>query len=136
MGYSFFSEEVSDYVLEYGNSIVPMICKEKIVSTNNMRPKGGVDVNTGPLSFSIHKMGNGFLDEIYLDSDKNGKFEENELIVSSPEKNRGSFLDLLDDAGIDTSKAVINEVFREKGSGAMHTIFRIEGTYIYNRPDN
>lgn len=132
----FFSEEGTDYVLEYGDSIVPILSNEKIVSTNNMRPQGGIDVNTGPLSFSIHKKGNGFLDEVYLDSNKNGEFEESELLASSPEKNRGSFLDLLDDAGIDSSKAVINEVFREKGSGPMHNIFRIEGTYTYNREDN
>lgn len=132
----FFSEEGSEYVLEYGDSIVPILSKEKIVSTNNMRPQGGIEVNTGPLSFSIHKMGNGFLDEVYLDSNKNGEFEERELIATSPEKNRGSFLDLLDDAGIDASKAVINEVFREKGSGPMHDIFKVEGTYTYNREDN
>ncbi len=132
----FFSEEGSDYVLEYGDSITPIRAEERIVSSNNMRPQGGIDVNTGPLSFSIHKQGNGFLDEVYLDSDGNGKFEENELIGSSPEKNRGSFLDLLDDAGIDASKAVINTIFREKGSGPMHNIYRVEGTYTYNRPDN
>ncbi|SFB99992.1 hypothetical protein SAMN04487891_104266 [Flagellimonas taeanensis] len=132
----FFSEEGSDYVLEYGDSVAPMLPKEKIISTNNMRPQGGIDVNTGPLSFSIHKRGNGFLDEVYLDSDQDGKFAENELIGSSKGENRGSFFDILDDAGIDASKAVINEVFREKGSGPMHSIFRIEGTYTYNRPDN
>lgn len=132
----FFSEEGSDYVLEYGDSIVPIRSEEKIVSTNNMRPKGGIDVNTGPLSFAIHKMGNGFLDEVYLDSNNDGKFDDKELIGSSPEENRGSFLDLLDDAGIDASKAVINTIFREKGSGPMHNIFRVEGTYTYNRPDN
>ncbi len=132
----FFSEETQDYVLEYGEGVVPMLPKEKIISTNNMRPQGGIDVNTGPLSFSIHKKGNGFLDEVFLDSNNDGKFDTEELIASSPEKNRGSFLDLLDDSGIDASKAVINEVFREKGSGPMHTIFRIEGTYTYNREDN
>lgn len=132
----FFSEEGSDYILEYGDAVVPMLPNEKIVSMNNMRPQGGIDVNTGPLSFSIHKKGNGFLDEVYLDSNNDGEFQEDELIATSPEKNRGSFLDLLDDSGIDTSKAVINEVFREKGSGPMHAIFRVEGTYTYNRPDN
>lgn len=132
----FFSEEGSDYVLEYGDSIRPIRAEERIVSSNNMRPKGGIDVNTGPLSFSIHKQGNGFLDEVYLDSNSNGKFEDNELIGSSPEKNRGSFLDLLDDAGIDASKAVINTIFREKGSGPMHNVYRVEGTYTYNRSDN
>jgi len=132
----FFSEETQDYVLEYGDGVVPILPEKKIVSMNNMRPQGGIDVNTGPLSFSIHKKGNGFLDEVFLDSNKDGKFTEEELIGSSPEKNRGSFFDLLDDSGIDASKAVINEVFREKGSGPLHTIFRIEGTYIYNREDN
>lgn len=132
----FFSEDTQDYVLEYGDGVVPILPEKKVVSMNNMRPQGGIDVNTGPLSFSIHKKGNGFLDEVFLDSNKDGKFTEEELIGSSPEKNRGSFFDLLDDSGIDASKAVINEVFREKGSGPMHTIFRIEGTYTYNREDN
>ncbi|MER3318304.1 MAG: hypothetical protein RIB79_08425 [Allomuricauda sp.] len=132
----FFSEETQDYVLEYGDGVVPILPKEKVVSANNMRPRGGIDVNTGPLSFSIHKKGNGFLDEVFLDSNQDGEFDKEELIASSPEENRGSFLDLLDDAGIDASKAVINEVFREKGSGPMHTIFRIEGTYTYSREDN
>ncbi|MDF0709020.1 hypothetical protein [Flagellimonas okinawensis] len=132
----FFSEETTDYVLEYGDGVVPMQPTEKIISTNNMRPQGGIDVNTGPISFSIHKKGNGFLDEVFLDSNKDGKFDPEELIASSPEKHRGSFLDLLDDAGLDASKAVINEVFREKGSGPMHTIFRVEGTYTYSRADN
>lgn len=132
----FFSEEGTEYTLEYGDNIIPIRSKEKIVSTNNMRPQGGIDVNTGPLSFAIHKMGNGFLDEVFLDSNGNGEFEETELIGSSQGENRGSFLDILDDAGIDKSKAVIHEVFREKGSGPMHNIFRIEGTYTYSRKDN
>ena len=132
----FFSEGGPEYILEYGDSILPIRPTQKIVSSNNMRPQGGMHVNTGPLSFSIHKEGNGFLDEVYLDSNENGEFEKNELIGSSPEKNRGSFLDLLDDAGIDPSKAVINTIFREKGSGPMHNIFKVEGTYTYSRPDN
>ncbi|AWX43524.1 hypothetical protein HME9304_00513 [Flagellimonas maritima] len=132
----FFSEGESTYTLEYGSDIVPKRPDERIVSTNNMRPRGGIKVNTGPLSFSLNKLGNGFLDEVYLDSNQDGKFSNNELIASSPEDNRGTFLDLLDDSGIDISKAVINEVFREKGSGPMHAIFRVEGTYVYGRADN
>jgi len=132
----FFSEAGSDYVLEYGKGVVPMKISEKIISSNNMREQGGIDVNTGPLSFTIQKRGNGFLDAVYLDSNENGTFEENELIGTSPEKNRGTFLDLLDDSGIDASKAFVDKVFREKGSGPMHSIFRIEGTYTYSREDN
>lgn len=113
-----------------------MVPEQAIVSSNNMRPSGGIAVNTGPLSFHIHKKGDGFLDEVFLDDDANGLFEEDELLASAPEKNRGSFLDILDDNGIDPSKAIINEVFREKGSGPLHQIFRVEGTYVYEREDN
>ncbi|WP_142785357.1 exo-rhamnogalacturonan lyase family protein [Changchengzhania lutea] len=132
----FFSEKSSDYLLEYGNEIAPIKLKERIISSNNMRPRGGITVNTGPLSFSINKMGSGFLDEIHLDSDHDGKFSKNELISSAPNNKRGTFLDILDDAGIDMSNAKIHEVFREKGSGPLHVIFRVEGTYFYNQKDN
>lgn len=132
----FFSEETTDYVLEYGKGVVPMGTKEKIISANNMRPGGGIEVNTGAISFTIDKKGDGFLDKVFLDSNNDGKYSEKELIASSPGSHRGSFFDLLDDAGVDTSKAFIHEVFREKGSGPMHSIFRIEGTYTYSREDN
>jgi hypothetical protein len=132
----FFSEEQTDYYVEYGPDVIPITSDEKIVSSNNMRPQGGIKVNTGPLSFSIEKKGNGFIDQVLLDSNNDKIFEDNELIASSPEQNRGSFLDLLDNSGIDSSKAIINEVYRERGSGSMHAIFRIEGTYVYNRTDN
>lgn len=132
----FFSEETTDYVLEYGKGVVPMRPTEKIISANNMRPTGGIEVNTGAISFTIHKKGDGFLDEVFLDSNNDGEFSEKELIASSPGSHRGSFFDLLDDAGIDSSKAFVHEVFREKGSGPMHSIFRIEGTYTYSREDN
>jgi hypothetical protein len=132
----FFTEKTSDYVLEYGEGIIPLRSENTIISTNNMRPAGGINVNTGPLSFSINKMGNGFLDEVYLDTNKDGKFSEEELIISSPNNKRGSFLDILDDSGIDMSKATINQVFREKGSGPLHVIFKIVGTYNYERKDN
>lgn len=132
----FFSEVGSNYVLEYGKGVVPMEISEKIISSNNMREQGGIDVNTGPLSFTIQKKGNGFIDAVYLDSNENGTFEENELIGTSPEKNRGTFLDLLDDSGIDYSKAFVERVLRGKGSGPMHSVFRIDGTYIYSREDN
>jgi len=132
----FFSEESTDYMLEYGKDISRIQPKDCIISTNNMRSRGGISVNTGPLSFNIDKKGTGFLDEVYIDINKDGKFTDNELIASAPDDKRGTFLDILDDAGIDMSNAIINQVFREKGSGPLHTIFRIEGTYIYKKKDN
>ncbi len=132
----FFSDENSEYTLEYGEGIYAMQPQTRIVSTNNMRPRGGISVNTGPLFFNINKKGNGFLDEVYLDGNGDHSFSNDELIASASENSRGTFLDILDDAGIDMSKATVNEVFREKGSGPLHTIFRIEGTYEYHKTDN
>lgn len=132
----FFSDSSSDYLLEFGEGVVPMQPKERIISTNNMRPRGGVNVNTGPLSFSLNKKGDGFLDEVHLDLNKDGKFTDDELIASSTNTKRGTFLDILDDSGIDMSKATIHQVFREQGSGPLHVIFRVEGTYFYNQKDN
>ncbi|MCM4160089.1 hypothetical protein FHG64_09675 [Antarcticibacterium flavum] len=132
----FFSEESANYTLEYGEGILPSRVSNGIISTNNMRPQGGITVNTGPLKFSINKQGNGFLDKVYLDQNDDGIFDANEIIASAPDKRRGTFLDILDDNGLDMSKAVIHEVFREKGSGPLHTIFRIEGTYVYENANN
>ena len=132
----FFSDEASDYTLEYGDGVYPMTSEPQIISSNNMRPQGGIIVDTGILKFNINKQGHGFLDEVYLDRNGDKNYSENELIASAPEDNRGTFLDILDDSGIDLSKAIVNEVFREKGSGPLHTIFRVEGTYKYNKDDN
>ncbi|QDO95187.1 hypothetical protein FNB79_14795 [Formosa sediminum] len=132
----FFSDENTDYTLEYGDDIYPMEAERKIVSVNNMRPQGGITVNTGALQFNINKQGHGFLDEVFIDKNNDKKYSSDELIASAPEDSRGTFLDILDDSGIDLSKATVNEVFREIGSGPLHTVFRVEGTYKYNEDDN
>jgi len=132
----FFSEKSSSYTLEFGPDVSPKLYSERIVSTNNMRPQGGISVNTGPLQFTIDKQGSGFLDKVHLDLNNNNRFEKDEKVASAPEEKRGTFLDILDENGIDMSKAIIHEVFREKGSGPLHTIFRVEGTYVYENENN
>ena len=132
----FFTEKGSDYTLDYGPDIVPMKPKQRIVSSNNMRPRGGVWVNTGPLYLTIDKKGDGFLDKVMLDTNNDGAFTDDEILAHSASENRGTFFDLLDDNGVDSSRAVVHEVFREEGSGPLHSIFRIEGTYVYNREEN
>lgn len=132
----FFSDKSIEYTLEFGKGVVPNQPKQCIISTNNMRARGGITVNTGPLSFSLNIKGNGFLDKVHLDLNNDGEFSSDEIISSSPENKRGTFLDILDDSGIDMSKATIHQVFREKGSGPLHVIFRVEGTYFYNNKDN
>ena len=132
----FFSEETSNYTLEYGDGIHPQAYSNAIVSTNNMRSSGGITVNTGPLKFTLNKKGNGFIDEVFIDKNNDQQFDENELIASSPKDKRGTFLDILDDQGLDLSNAIIHNVFREKGSGPLHSIFKVQGTYIYKNDNN
>ena len=66
--------------------------------------------------------------------DRDG-YDQNDIIATSP-NGRGSFLDLIDDNGIDFSSATINRTVRELGSGPLHSILRLEGEYVYSRSDN
>ena len=54
------------------------------------------------------------------------------VLVATP----GRLLDLLDELGIDSSKAIIHRTVRERGSGPLHAILRLEGEYMYSRKDN
>jgi hypothetical protein len=131
----FFSDNQSNYTLEFGADVVRKeFTGDRVIVENNQRPYGRVRVNTGPLQFTINRLGGGFLDKVELDLDRNG-FDEKDLIAESS-KTRGSFLDILDKSGIDTSKVKINHSVQEKGSGPLHAIIRIEGDYIYSKKDN
>ncbi len=131
----FFSETQNNYTLEFGNDVVRKeFTGDRVVVENNQRPYGRVRVNTGPLQFTINRLGGGFLDKVELDVDKNG-FDEKDVIAESS-KTRGSFLDILDASGIDTSNVKITHSVLEKGSGPLHAIIRIEGNYIYTKKDN
>ena len=131
----FFSETASNYTLEYGKEVVRKeFAGDRVIVENNQRPYGRVKVNTGPLQFVINRLGGGFLDKVELDTERNG-FGKEDLIGESS-KTRGSFLDILDKAGIDSSKVKITHTVLEKGSGPLHAIVRIEGDYLYNRKDN
>ena len=95
---------------------------------NNQRPGGGVDVETGPLTFSIKKGdGPGFLDRVLLD-DRGDGFSDEDIVATGPD-GRGSFEDLVNDEGPDHSKAWVRRTLIERGSGPLHTIIRVEGEY-------
>ncbi|MFA5668124.1 MAG: hypothetical protein WC967_02695 [Balneolaceae bacterium] len=141
----FFTEEGTDYKVEYGNSITNGRNYDQVLTVrNNQRETGEVEVDTGPLRFMVKKgegggffnapAGSGFLDKVELDIDGNG-FDESDVIATG-EPGRSSFLDLLDDAGLDRSKAVVTRTLKELGSGPLHAIIRVEGDYHYNRKDN
>ena len=132
----FFADAGNDYFLEYGDQVSRSAYDgESIVVINNQREYGGIEVNTGTLRFKLDKRNTGgFLDVVEVNSAADG-FREEHIIATGP-RDRGSFMDMLDDRGIDVSKTRVHQAFIEKGSGPLHSIIRIEGEYVYNRADN
>jgi hypothetical protein len=132
----FFAGEGDDYTLEHGPDVERAPLEgPRIRLRNDMRAGEGVTVNTGPLRFRVDQGEGGFLSEVTLDTDGSGRLDDDEVVATGPGA-RGSFLDLLDEAGIDSSRAVVRRTWIEKGSGPLHTIVRVEGTYRYDRSDN
>ncbi len=131
----FFADAGDTYSLEYGEDVKREPYKgERVIIRNVQRMGSYTEVNTGPLNFKIKKDLGGFFEVVHLDTDKNG-FDEKDIIAEGA-KDRGSFLDLIDAAGLDKSKAVITRSVIEKGSGPLHGIIRLEGEYQYSRKDN
>lgn len=132
----FFADRGSEYFLEYGEQIRRKATTgHSIVVINNQREIGGIDVNTGVLRFRLDKRNTGgFLDIVEVNSSGDGFREEH--IIANGVRDRGSFMDMLDDRGVDVSRTRVHQAFVEKGSGPLHTIIRIEGEYQYNRSDN
>jgi len=131
----FFAGEGDQYTLEYGNEVGRKpITGPTIVFKNSQRPRGYADIDTGPLRFRVRRGETGFLEAVRFDPESDG-FEAGDTIATG-EPGRGSFLDLLDDNGIDSSRAVVTRTVREKGSGPLHAILRVEGTYLYSGEDN
>ena len=130
----FFTGTSSAYVLEFGPNVHRAPIAGPVVTViNNQRPGGGVDVETGPLKFDVRKGdGPGFLDRVLLKS-RPDAFADSDLIATGPD-DRGSFLDLVNDAGRDASKAWVRRTMIERGSGPLHAIIRVEGEYRYAKP--
>jgi hypothetical protein len=129
----FFADESEQYTVEYGSNVRQQVFTDSPIEfKNNQRENGFAEINTGPLFIRIDKRnGSGFIDRIQYNSAMDGF--GNEHTVATGLESRGSFLDLLDDAGVDTSRAVVHQHFIEKGSGSMHAIVRVEGEYEYER---
>ena len=131
----FFATDTEEYWLEYGEEVRKApIEGDRIRIKNAQRSGQSSYVETGPLRFTIGKRAGGFIDEVLLDVDGNGFDGADTIAISN--SGRGSFLDILDDLGIDSSTATIHRTVREKGSGPLHAIMRLEGTYTYSREDN
>jgi hypothetical protein len=131
----FFSGEGENYTVEYGDDVRNSLdYDQEIYVKNNQRSYGEVTVDTGPLRFTIERGGSGFFDKVELDTEGDG-YDEDDVIATGSEA-RSSFLDILDDAGVDRSNAVITHTVKERGSGPLHSIIRVEGQYRYSRDDN
>ncbi len=141
----FFTEEGDEYTVEYGDNIRnARDYVNTLTVRNNQRNNGEVEVNTGPLRFVVNKgegggfqnspAGSGFLDKVELDIAGDGFTEDD--VIAMGEAGRSSFLDLLDDSGLDPSKAVVHRTVKELGTGPLHAIIRVEGEYSYSRSDN
>jgi len=132
----FFADDGDSYQLEYGPNVERApITGDRIRFVNNQRSYGFAELSTGPLRLRVNKQeAGGFLDAVLFDADGDG-FGAQDTIATGPTQ-RGSYLDLLDAAGIDSSRAEITQTFKEKGSGPLHAILRIEGQYHYERDDN
>jgi hypothetical protein len=132
----FFATEGDTYHLEYGSDVERApIAGDRIRFVNNQRPYGSTSISTGPLRFEVNKgTGGGFLANVQFDPEGDG-FGSEDTVATEP-AGRGSYLDLLDTVGLDSSRATVTQTFKEKGSGPLHAILRIEGTYRYTRGDN
>jgi hypothetical protein len=131
---SFFAGAGSEYLLEYGPDVHRAREATPLEVVNNQREGGLLEVTTGPLRFVVQQGETGFLRSVALDLDGNG-FDADDVIAEGP-VGRGSFLDLLDDAGVDASRATVRQTFIERGSGPLHAVLRVEGEYHYSREDN
>lgn len=131
----FFAEGHDRYFVEYGDEVRRSARpRERLEIVNNQGTNGYAEVRTGPLRLVVRKGPGGFLDLVQLDLEGNG-FDGSDTLGEGP-KERGSFLDLLDDAGLDPSRALVRRTLIEKGSGPLHAVVRVEGEYRYSRGDN
>ncbi|CAN5708015.1 hypothetical protein BH18ACI5_BH18ACI5_01760 [soil metagenome] len=123
------------YTLEFGDSVRRMEPPAPHLSViNNQRPGGYVMVDTGPMRFEVRKGAGGFISRIQVDRNKNG-FDDADLVADGA-ADRGSFVDIVGDDGLDESKAVVERMSIERGSGPMHTIIRVDGKYDYGKKDH
>ena len=130
----FFAEASPRYFVEYGPTVRRARLTTRLEFINQTRDNGLAEINTGPLRIVVRQGEGGFISAAYLDLDRNGIDDGDLLATGQPA--RGTFADLLDDAGIDSSKATVDRTFIDKGSGPLHAILRVEGEYAYGRGDN
>ena len=130
----FFAPQADHGFIEIGPDVTRRQPPSSFQIVNNQRPKGLLEVMTGALRFVVRHGPGGFLHQVQLDLGGDG-FDAGDVLAKGPPQ-PGSFLDLLDDAGPDHSRALVEQTYIERGSGPLHAILRVEGRYEYGREDN
>jgi hypothetical protein len=130
----FFAGEADRYTLAYGPAVRRARPAQPLATLNNPRVNGLAELTTGPLRVIVRQGDTGFLTSVQLDLDGDG-FTDGDEIAAGPAA-RGSFADLLDDAGVDASKATILRTTIERGTGPLTAVLRVDGEYRYGRADN
>lgn len=130
----FFAGDGPQYRLEYGPAVRRTRPAQPLESINNPRAAGLAELTTGPMRIVVRQGDTGFLTSVQLDLDGNG-FTDADEIAAGPAA-RGSFADVLDDRGLDPSKATILRTTLERGTGPLHAVLRVDGEYRYGRDDN
>jgi hypothetical protein len=124
----FFADRGGSYVVEYGPDVRrSRISGDRIEIVNNQRERGGIEVDTGALRFTVSRDGSGFVDQVFRRAGGAGR-----QLVAEGTAGRGSIMDLMDDAGSYRSRAVVDQTFIERGTGLLHAVIRIEGEYRYD----
>ena len=130
----FFADAGPVYALDYGPTVRRQPITTPLEFVNNPRAQGLAEITTGPLRFVVRQGETGFLTSVQLDLAGDG-YTDADIIATGP-VGRGSFADVLDEAGVDRSKAVVLRTVMDKGTGPLHAILRVEGEYRYGRADN
>ena len=116
---------VAQYTLEYGTKI-----RRKSFETPTVKTaisENYVEVVTGPLKFVIDKNRFGLLDNVWLDVNSNGEFQDNERITQNDSGESGIHL-----LGVDgTVYTSLNapDVVEVEENGPMRAVVRVEGTH-------
>ncbi len=86
------------YQLEYGRGVKSNAAESGKVFLKE-RPDGGVEVTTGPLRFTVSGSADNLFDQVWLDSDGDGSFADNEKILAENPR-RGPFADYAPAEGV------------------------------------
>lgn len=134
----FFAEAADRYTVEAGRDVrrtLPVAALDgDLQVVNNPRDRGQLDIQAGPMHLLVRQGEGGFLSEAAFDLDGKG-IDEGDVVAVGPQA-RGSFVDLLDAAGLDPARAIVKQTFIERGTGPLHAVLRVEGEYRYGRGDN